>query len=71
VRIEISSTNLITALDGVPVRVWEGTTERGVKCKVFVHRLAVANNENQAQFDQELTEQFEPGRAIPLRYVLG
>lgn len=69
-QIQIESTDVITEIDGVPVRVWEGVTESGKKCKVFVHRLAVHVDEDAAEFDRELEEQLPPGRRIPLSQVL-
>ena len=69
-RIQIESTDLLTTMDGVPVRLWNGTTEGGVPCKVFVHRLAVAAFEDAEQFDRELAEQLPPGHVIDLRMIL-
>lgn len=69
-RLQIESTDQITAMDGVPVRVWRGRTEAGVECIVFVHRIAVHNDNDQSQFDAELAEQLPPGRHVPLRSVL-
>ena len=70
--ITIESTEKITHFDGVPVRVWQGTTAAGVRCFVFVHRIAVANNVDQSQFDAELAEQQPPARdrVVPLAHVL-
>ncbi|MCA8984497.1 MAG: hypothetical protein KDA76_12090 [Planctomycetaceae bacterium] len=58
-RIQIESTNEITTLDGVPCRVWRGTTESGIDCFVFVHRLAV-HSEKAYEFDCELREMAPP-----------
>lgn len=69
-KIAIESTPIITHLDGVPCRVWEGVTESGTPCKVFVHRVAVHNADNAQQFERELQEQLQPGIVIPLRNVL-
>jgi hypothetical protein len=69
-KLTIESTPHTTAIDGVPVRVWNGTSEFGVPCKVFVHRIAVALEEDQAQFDLELLSKLEPGRFIDLRQIL-
>lgn len=56
-KITITSTEKLTNLDGVPVRQWEGVTEAGKQCLVFVHRIAVRNTENgDFQFDRELEE---------------
>lgn len=69
-KITMEATDKITDLDGVKVRVWEGTTERGVKCHVFVHRIAVATDDDTAQFEQELQEAMPPGQVVSLRQIL-
>ena len=69
-KITIEATDQLTEMDGVPVRVWNGTTEGGVQCFVFVHRLAVHMDEDSGEFDRELKEQMPPGRAIPLSAIL-
>lgn len=55
-KITMESTDKITMLAGVPVRLWAGVSEGGVPCHVFVHRLAVHEDEQQAEFDRELEE---------------
>jgi len=70
VKIQIEATDKLTQIDGVPVRLWEGVTELGTKCKVFVHRIAVHKDEDSEQFDLELTEQMLPGRYVELRNIL-
>jgi len=69
-RLTIESTDVLTELDSVKVRLWEGRTESGIPCKVFIHRVVVANAVDQTQFEQELREQVPPGRVVPLRLVL-
>lgn len=69
-QIQIEATDKVTTIDGVPCRLWEGVTERGTKCKVFVHRIAVHESEDSSQFDAELQEQLPPPRAVPLSMVL-
>jgi hypothetical protein len=69
-KITMIATDQITRLDGVQVRVWEGVTERGIPCKVFVHRVAVRENQNTADFDRELKEQMPPGRLVDFMKVL-
>jgi hypothetical protein len=69
-KITITSTELMTHMDGVPVRLWEGTTEDGAPCKVFVHRIAVGDEHDSSRFDRELSERFPPGRVVPLRLIL-
>lgn len=67
-RITIESTNTLTEIEGVQVRVWHGTTERGVPCIVFIHRLAVDKAEDAGQFEAELRE-MPPPRILPLSDV--
>jgi len=69
-KVTIMATEKLTNLDGVPVRVWEGVTEGGTACIVFVHRIAVRADEDAAEFERELKERMPPGRAIDLRQVL-
>ena len=69
-KISIEATDKLTTIDGVPVRLWEGVTENGVKCKVFVHRIAVHKSEDLEQFEQELVEQLPLGRYVDLRHIL-
>jgi hypothetical protein len=69
-KITITSTDKLTIMDGAPVRVWDGMTENGVPCKVFVHRLAVHRDCDTADFERELQEQLPPGRRVPLSMIL-
>jgi len=69
-KIAIESTDQITILDGIDCRVWEGVTEAGIACTVFVHRVAVDRRQDWAAFDRELAERMPPGRVVPLRNVL-
>jgi hypothetical protein len=59
-RIQIEPTDILTDLDGVPVRVWNGITENGTQCFVFVHRVAVYSEDSE-EFDAELLDQPSPG----------
>jgi hypothetical protein len=69
-KLMIESTEVITRIDGVEVRLWEGTTEDGIPCKVFIHRIAVANEQDATVFDGELVAKLPPGRYIPLSMAL-
>ena len=66
----IESTNMLTSLDGVPVRVWEGITENGVIFKAFIHRIAVSQYGDSAELERELKEELPPGRTVHIRDVL-
>ena len=69
-EIKIKATETLTEINGIPVRLWEGRTEQGIDCKVFVHRIAVHKDEDAAQFEKELKEQMPPGIFYSLREVL-
>jgi hypothetical protein len=70
VKITIESTDQIIMIDGVAMRVWNGVSERGVECFVFVHRLAVREDRDASQFEQELAEQTPPDNVIVFRQIL-
>jgi len=65
-KLTIEATERITSIDGVKVRAWKGTTERGVPVVVFVHRIAVDNSRDSGELDRELVETMPPGREVPL-----
>ncbi len=70
-EILIKATDQITTIDGVPVRLWEGTTANGIPCKVFVHRVAVRDDCDCSAFEAELKEQSAPRpHIIPLHLIL-
>lgn len=65
-RLQIEPTEILTELDGVPVRVWNGVSEGGTQCFVFVHRLAVRNDQDLEAFETELMGQLPPETVITL-----
>jgi len=70
-EIRIKPTDQVTRIDGVECRVWEGTTGRGIKCHVFVHRIAVHLSQSAEEFERELTECIPPRpRHVPLEGIL-
>jgi hypothetical protein len=69
-KITIESTEMVTELDGVQVRLWEGTTEAGTPCKVFVHRVAVHKSQDSAEFDRELNETLQPPVKVDFRKII-
>ena len=69
-EIIIKATDKITTMDGVQVRVWDGVTEDGIKCTVFVHRIAIPIETPECGLDRELQMKMPPGRAVDLRMVL-
>ena len=72
-KITIESTTRIVNASGIDCRVWEGTTERGIKVQVLVPRIAALASEDLSQFEAELQEQRKPSadvQAFPLRMIL-
>jgi hypothetical protein len=62
VKIEITPTDKLAKIGGVIVRAWEGTTDDGTRCIVFVHHVIYSR--------LELYEKLTPGRRVPLRDIL-
>ncbi len=72
-RIKIESTSKIVTLNGVPARIWEGTTASGIPVHCYVTRIAVANHLNCSEFEKELTEHKPPSpevAKIDMRLIL-
>ncbi len=75
-KITIESTTQVVEVNGIPARVWEGTTESGIKVVCLVPRVAVSKYESpdvHAQFKQELLECKPPSAEVavfPLRMIL-
>ena len=72
-KITIESTTRIVQANGIDCRVWEGTTERGVKITCLIPRIAVRDGQDTRQFEAELQEHRPPSpdtQAFPLRMIL-
>ena len=57
----------------VPVRIWEGTTEYGVRCHAYITHIEFHDDDDATQFEAELKECAAPSvdiLAIPLRLIL-
>ena len=66
-KIIIENTDKIVNLNGVPVRIWEGQTDSGIKINAFIYRIAINNDETDSvinQFKTELQEQKPPNLII-------
>ena len=57
-KITIESTDKVVDItpDMRQGRVWEGTTEGGIKCFLIIPRVAVKADQDNSQFEKELTE---------------
>jgi hypothetical protein len=49
-RLTIYSTDLLQTINGVECRMWEGWTDGGTACVVFVHRIAVHKDDDDREF---------------------
>jgi hypothetical protein len=61
VKIMIESTGKRAVVDGISCHFWEGVTESGARCVVFVHRIAVERGADLSEFQRELAETPQPG----------
>lgn len=75
-KITIESTTQLAEVNGLPTRIWEGTTETGIPVICLITRVAVSNDETPAvheQFKQELLECKPPSAAVeafPVRMII-
>lgn len=72
-RITIESTRKIVEVNGVPARVWQGTTAKGVPITCLITRVAVERTADASELEKDLDEQAAPrGDAThwPARLVL-
>jgi hypothetical protein len=72
-KVTLESTSKIVHVNGVPARIWEGHTITGTPIHCYVTRVAVAQEEDTADFEKELQEHAAPSpevAAIPLRLIL-
>ena len=75
VRLENTSkiVELKTETGVVPARIWEGTTERGIKVHAYITRIAVSARDDASEFELALQECRAPSAevaALPSRLVL-
>lgn len=73
-KLTLENTAFITEVNGVPARIWLGTTDKGIEVHALITRVAVHNSQDQADFERELQEQPAPVSADatvwPLRMIL-
>jgi hypothetical protein len=51
VKASIESTDVLTSIDGFPVRVWKGTTARGTPFVAFVARCLIEDPNDAGEFE--------------------
>lgn len=72
-EITIHNTTKVTPLNGIACRIWEGQTASGIKVHAYITCIAVANEEDQKEFERELRSVSAPSgdvRTIPLRLLI-
>lgn len=72
-KIQLESTTKIIQLNGVPARIWQGQTERGIPVHCFITRIAVDKDADTTEFEAELSEHRPPSadlEAYPARMIL-
>lgn len=64
-KVLLQSTTKIVELNGVPARIWEGTTESGIKVHAFITRIAIDEDEKDpSEFERELKECAVPSAGV-------
>lgn len=72
-KVTLQSTTKIVDVNGLPARVWEGRSAKGVRVYAFITRIAAEEGCDHAEFKNELQECAEPSVAVaelPLRLIL-
>jgi hypothetical protein len=59
-KITLESTSQIVEINGVPARLWEGKTERGVPIQAFIAKVSVAAHHDSGEMESELKESAPP-----------
>lgn len=63
--ITIKPTGNFVNCNGTHCRVWEGRTDQGVPCLVYVPRIRVSHDVDSAAFDRELIATLPPTEEMP------
>jgi hypothetical protein len=75
IKLSLEPTDRIVEVNGIPCRIWQGTTDAGVPVHCYITRIAVPTNKPDEceRFAAELKESAAPRpevQAIPLRLLL-
>lgn len=65
-KVTLHSTKAITEVNGARARIWEGTTETGIRVYAAIADIAVHAEDDQAEFERDL-ERCEPASADAVR----
>lgn len=73
-RVTLESTTRFITVNGVKARVWEGITEKGVRCYAAIALVAAHSEDDNKEFEQSLMEHKPPSssaiKAFDIRTVL-
>lgn len=72
-KVTLQNTTKMVELNGVPARIWEGTTESGIKVHAFITRIACDRDADQEEFQKDLKKCIQPSLEIdsyPSRLML-
>ena len=72
-KITITSTSNLITINGMQCRLWEGTTESGIKIHALIARIACEKDDPRAgELGNELIESHPPKEeySYPLRMIL-
>lgn len=71
-NINLKQTSKIVEINGVPARVWEGSTSKGIPLTAFITRIAVDKAEDHEDFESELKETNcpEPVNSWPAQLII-
>jgi len=73
-KVTLEPTDRTVTLNGVPARIWQGTTEHGIPCHAYITRIGVERTEDSSEFEIALQETAplrpELAAVIPTRLML-
>jgi hypothetical protein len=55
-KIILEPTSKMTAVNGTPVRIWEGVSDAGIPCFALIAIVGVDKDEDSTAFDESLKE---------------
>ena len=65
-KIVLTSTRWKTSFRSMPVQLWEGVTEEGVPCRVFIRSIEVRDEKDRRRFEDEVRRSLEEGTHLPI-----
>jgi hypothetical protein len=73
-KVTLQSTNFIVTGNGAKARLWEGETEKGIKCYALIPVIAARRDADNGEFELDLQECFpasdEARRIFDARMIL-